>query len=147
MTTGWGADGPRAAYQIIAATAAGDRTAVTTVLTGMSSPGELWGVVIALGAQARQAAAILGQDNAGDVRRRQRDLAARELRRAPAAALLAATALSPLPVTPPACCPGDADLDDAARCLARMTVATMSAAGWSPRAVRVLCDRACGLRR
>jgi hypothetical protein len=145
MTTGWGADGPAAAYEIIAATAAEDAAAVTAVLKGRA-PGELWGVVIALGAQARQAAVILGGIDATRVRLRQRRYAAARLRAYPGARALAVTALSPLPVTPPAACPPDADLAAAARCLAAITAATMAEAGWSPRSVAALCDRARRLR-
>lgn len=142
MTTGWAADGPRAAYEITAAAAAGDAEAAAAVLKGLT-PGSLWGVVIALGAQARQAAWILGgEGGAPGARDRQRDRAVTELRAAPLAVALAVIALDPAPVTAPAACPPAEDLAAAARCLAGITAATMREAGWSARSTAALCGRA-----
>lgn len=146
MTTapGWGAwGGPVRAYQLTAALAEHDAGAADALLAGVA-PREAWEMVVALGAQARQAAELAAGPQAGAVRLRQQMDAVSALLWSPARRV-ALDALAGLDVEAPDPMPPLAALVDAARYLASLAARTTIDAGWPPVLVARLCRRAAAL--
>lgn len=140
--TGWGAwEGPRAAYELTAALAEQDSTAAEAAIRDLDPPG-LHGMLIALGAQARHAAWVAGQFPGADrLREQEREDVKAALSGSPALGLALDALAGTADLASPAQLPGEA-LAAAARALALVTVRVMLSAGWSRRAVAVICQRA-----
>jgi len=140
--TGQDARAPRTAYELTAATAEHDDAAAWAILRGLGQE-DTWRVVVALGAQARQAAAVASAEHAPEIRFEQHLEALGELRGSPAREA-ALAALGGDPVAPPRPMPPAAALAAAARCLAGITARTLAGAGLQFPAIAVLCRRAAG---
>lgn len=142
--SGWGAwGGPRAAYELTAAIVLGDRAAAGMLLQDLD-PREAWEMVVALGAQARQAAELAAGHRAGHVRLQQQQEALAELLCSPAMRV-AMDALRAVPAEAPDPMPPASALAEAAQCLARIAARTTTEAGWPPVLVATLCRRAAAL--
>lgn len=133
---------PRTAYELTAALAERDDAAAWAILRGLDQEAT-WRVVVALGAQARQAALTASEPRVAEIRFEQQLEALGELRGFPALQA-ALDALAGDPVAPPAPMPPAAALAAAARCLAGITARTLAGAGLQPRAVAMVCRRAAG---